>query len=83
MKRCTLREQELCVNDVIFEKLMIVYTIALTKVNNIIEELSEKMKNENSYNRENDEGNEICKVRSAIVFNNGNVESVARIYTKI
>ena len=39
--------------------------------------------NENSYNRENDEGNEICKVRSAIVFNNGNVESVARIYTKI
>lgn len=50
MKRCTLREQELCVNDVIFEKLMIVYTIALTKVNNIIEELSEKMKNENSYN---------------------------------
>ena len=39
--------------------------------------------NENNYNRENDEGNEICKVRSAIVFNSGNVESVARIYTKI
>ena len=37
-------------NDINFEKLMLVYSIALTKTNNIIEELSEKINNENGYN---------------------------------
>lgn len=35
------------------------------------------------YNKENDEGNEICNVKSAIVFNNNNIESVAIISTKV
>ena len=38
---------------------------------------------EELYNRENDEGNRICKVRSAVVKNSGNIESVARIYTAL
>ena len=38
---------------------------------------------EDRYNRENDEGNRISKVRSAVIFNAGKVESVARIYTSL
>ena len=38
---------------------------------------------EDHYNRENDEGNRICKIRSAVIINAGNVESVARIYTSL
>lgn len=38
---------------------------------------------EECYNRENNEGNRICKVRSAVILNAGNIESVARIYTSL
>ena len=44
---------------------------------------SNASEHEEWYTRENDEGNRICKVRSAVVMNNGNVESVARIYTEM
>ena len=44
---------------------------------------SNASEHEDWYNRENDEGNRICKVRSAVVMNNGSVESVARIYTEM
>lgn len=50
MKNVALRNQEVYVNDVNFEKLMLVYSIALTKIKNVIEELSEKINNENGYN---------------------------------
>lgn len=50
MKKVALRNQEVYVNDVNFEKLMLVYSIALTKTKNVIEELSEKINNENGYN---------------------------------
>lgn len=44
---------------------------------------SSASEHEDHYNRENDEGNRICKVRSAVIINAGNVESVARIYTSL
>lgn len=44
---------------------------------------SSASEHEDHYNRENDEGNRICKVRSATIFNAGNIESVARIYTSL
>ena len=44
---------------------------------------SSASKHEDHYNRENDEGNRICKVRSAVIINAGSVESVARIYTSL
>ena len=44
---------------------------------------SSASEHEDYYNRENDEGNRICKVRSATIFNAGNIESVARIYTSL
>ena len=39
---------------------------------------SSASEHEDHYNRENDEGNRICKVRSAVIINAGSVESVAR-----
>ena len=44
---------------------------------------SSASEHEDCYNRENNEGNRICKVRSAIITNAGNIESVARIYTSL
>lgn len=41
-----LKNKELIVNDINFEKLMLVYSIALTKTKNILEELKEKINNE-------------------------------------
>lgn len=38
---------------------------------------------EDHYNRENDEGNRICRVRSAVIVYDGHIESVARIYTSL
>lgn len=45
-----LKSKELKVNDVNFEKLMMVYSIALTKTKNIIEELKDKVNSERRYN---------------------------------
>lgn len=50
MKKVALKNQEVYVNDINFEKLMLVYSIALTKLKNVIEELSEKINNEDGYN---------------------------------
>lgn len=44
-----LKNKELIVNDINFEKLMLVYSIALTKTKNIMEELKEKINEENEY----------------------------------
>ena len=48
-KNIVLRNKEVMVNDVNFEKLMLVYSIALTKTKNIIEELKEEINSENKY----------------------------------
>lgn len=48
-KKVVLRNKEVIVNDVNFEKLMLVYSIALTKIKNIIEELKEEINSENKY----------------------------------
>lgn len=47
--KVVLRNKEVTVNDVNFEKLMLVYAIALEKVKNIILELETKLNNENDY----------------------------------
>lgn len=45
-----LKNKEIRVNDINFEKLMLVYSIALTKTKDIIEELKEDINNKNGYN---------------------------------
>ena len=50
MKKVALRNQEVHINDVNFEKLMLVYSIALTKIKNVIGELTEKINNEDGHN---------------------------------
>lgn len=50
MKKVALRKQEVHINDVNFEKLMLVYSIALTNIKNVIGELTEKINNEDGHN---------------------------------
>lgn len=46
----TLKNKEMKAKDVNFEKLMLVYSIALEKVKKMIEELKEEINNQNKYN---------------------------------
>ena len=50
MQESDLLNQKLCINEIEFEKLMMVYYIALIKTKNIIEEVLEKISSKNSYN---------------------------------
>lgn len=49
-KNVLLKNKEVAVNDINFEKLMLVYSIALEKVKNIALGLQEKINYENNYN---------------------------------
>lgn len=50
MQKVALRNKPVYIKDDYFEKLMLVYSIALAKMKNIIGELTQKINNENQYN---------------------------------
>lgn len=50
LNEITVKNKDVILKDANFEKLMMVYSIALTKIKNIAEDLKEKINNENGYN---------------------------------
>lgn len=50
MKKVALKNQEVYVNDINFEKLMIIYGVALEKVRRILLSLQEEINNNSEYN---------------------------------
>jgi len=46
----SVKNKEVVLKDINFEKLMMIYSIALTKTRNIVEDLKEKVNNKNEYN---------------------------------